>query len=61
MNKQEIKKLRIKMYKHLGMGKEGFQRKNRNWTWKVSEFETLAEEFNLTHEEIIDIMRGDNV
>ena len=49
------------MYKHLGMGKEGFQRKNKNWTWKVSEFETLAEEFNLTHEEIIDIMRGDNV
>lgn len=51
-------KLRIQMYKYLGMGKEGFQRKNKNWTWKVSEFETLAEEFNLTVIEIAKIMRS---
>jgi len=56
MNK-EAKKLRIQMYKDLGMDKSSFQRKNKNWTWKVSEFETLAEKFNLTIIEITEIMR----
>ena len=51
------KKLRIKMYKFLDMEKSGFQRKNKNFTWKVTEIEKLAEEFKMTLRAVVELLR----
>ena len=51
MNKQDIKNF-------LQMSKQAFWRKNKDFTWRYSEIEKIAEHFGLTEQEIVKILRS---